>query len=337
VTKRSRQLLVTCALFVVIWANSASACELCAIYGADNALGNSSSGFLFTLSEQYISAHSLQAEGEAFSTVPFLSEAHLDSSYTHFVPGYNFSSRVGVSLNVPLVYRDFRRTELTTTGGSVDEKGTLFGLGDAALIGRFNLIQNISMTHSINVALLAGIKFPTGDTEQLDHEIDSAKIDQEIFGKNHPHGSIAGVHQHDLSLGSGSYDGVFGLVSTFRYQRWFFNNQLQYYLRTEAHDYEFGDLIIVSGGPGGYLLLKGKWTLSLQASAFYESAARDRILGQIFNQTGMTAWYLGPLFNLTYGEHFSVNAGVDVPLHIYNHGLQTVPDYRVRGGVSWRF
>ncbi len=336
-TKRSRQLFVTSACLAALCATSASACELCAIYGADNALGNSSSGFLLTLSEQYISAHSLQAEGEPFSTVPFLSQAHLDSSYTHIVPGYNFSSRVGVSLNAPLIYRDFHVTQLTTTGGTVDEKGTIFGLGDVALIGRLKLLQKIGMKQPVNVALLAGVKFPTGDTDRLDDEIASAKIDQELFGKNHPHGAIGGVHQHDLSLGSGSFDGVFGVVSNFRYDRWFFNNQLQYYLRTEARDYEFGDLIIISGGPGGYLLLKGTSTLSLQANTFYESAARDRILDQISNQTGMTAWYLGPLLNLTVGEHFSANAGVDVPLRIYNHGLQTVPDFRVHGGINWRF
>jgi hypothetical protein len=205
------------------------------------------------------------------------------------------------------------------------------------LIGRFNLIQKIGMKQSINVALLAGIKFPTGDTDRLDDEIADAKLDQELFGKNHPHGAIGGVHQHDLSLGSGSFDGLFGVVSSFRYDRWFLNNQIQYYLRTEARDYEYGDLIIVSGGPGGYLLLKGTSTLSLELNTFYESSARDVILGQTFNQTGMTSWYLGPLLNFTWGEHFSANAGVDIPLRIYNHGLQTVPDYRVHGGVTWRF
>jgi len=325
------------ALALLVSCFSGKACELCAIYGADNSLGNSSSGFLLAFSEQYIQAHHLQAEGESFSTVPFLSQAHLDSSYTHIVPGYNFSSRFGVSLNAPLIYRDYHITQFTTTGGTVDKQGTLFGLGDLALIGRVNVIQKIAMKHSINVAVLAGVKFQTGDTDQLDQEVAEARIDQEIFGKNHPHGAIGGVHQHDLTLGSGSYDGVFGVVSNFRYDRWFFNNQLQYYLRSEARGYEFGDLIIVSGGPGAYLLLKGTTTLSLQANAFYESEARDRLLDQVSNQTGMTAWYVGPLLNLNLGEHFSINAAVDIPVHIYNHGLQTVPDYRVHGGVSWRF
>ena len=316
-----------------------SACELCAIYSADSASGSLGAGFLFTVAEQYVSSHNLQAEGEPFTikTVPDLRQAYVDSSYAHLVPGYNISSRLGVSLNVPIVFRDFRRTEILTTGGSVDEKGTVSGLGDVAVIGRVGLVQKNEMDYSINVNLLAGVKFPTGDTARLDAEVDAAKADLAAYGPGHDHSSIGGVHEHDLSLGSGSYDGVFGVTSTLRWRRWFLNTQAQYYLRTEGHSYQFGDMIIVSGGPGAYVLLGKGHTLSLQANAFYESTARDRLLGQISNQTGTTAWYLGPLITLTLGEHFSANAGVDLPLRIYNHGLQSVPDYRIHGGFTWRF
>src|ERR1041385_3491782 len=82
-----------------------SACELCAIYSADSARGSLGSGFLFTVAEQYVSAHTLQALGEPFTTVPFLSRAYVDNSYTHLVPGYNFSSRVGLRLNAPIVHQ----------------------------------------------------------------------------------------------------------------------------------------------------------------------------------------------------------------------------------------
>src|SRR5438270_4387915 len=58
---RVRSLALAGLLFALIVTPS-SACELCALYGADSALANSSSGFLFTLAEQYTSAHTLQAE-----------------------------------------------------------------------------------------------------------------------------------------------------------------------------------------------------------------------------------------------------------------------------------
>lgn len=65
--------------------------------------------------------------------------------------------------------------------------------------------------------------------------------------------------------------------------------------------------------------------------------ARDKILDLKSTETGVTAWYLGPQLALTWGEHFSANAGVDLPLRIYNRGLQNVPDYRIHAGLTWRF
>ncbi len=326
--------LTVCSLLFVVLAASVQACELCAIYSADSARSESSSGFIFTVAEQFVSSHTLQAEGEPYSANffnTFLHSAYLDSSITHLVPGYNFTRRFGVSLNLPLEYLRFRRAELTTFAGiaMVEEQGAISGLGDVALIARAALLQLNKMKYSATINLLAGVKFPTGDTVRLQDETNLAKTSQ--------HNSLGGIHQHDLTLGSGSYDGVFGLASAFRWRRWFLNNQIQYYLRTEGELYQFGNQLIVSGGPGGYFLLNEKYTLNLQANAFYESSASDKILGQTYDQTGMTSWYLGPLFNLTLGEHFSANAGVDVPLRIYNHGIQSVPDYRVHAGFTWRF
>ena len=177
------------SLWLALLVPGVSACELCAIYSATGT-GQSSSGFLFTLSEQYISAHTLQGEGEPFTAIPFLSSAYLDSSFTHLVPGYNFSSRFGVSLNAPIIYRDFRRTEfLTTANGTVmvDESGSVFGLGDLALVGRWTLLQKNTMKRSAIINLLAGVKFPTGDTSRLDDEVNSAKGDLN-------HLAIGGIH-----------------------------------------------------------------------------------------------------------------------------------------------
>jgi hypothetical protein len=75
----------------------------------------------------------------------------------------------------------------------------------------------------------------------------------------------------------------------------------------------------------------------VQASAFYEAMKQDWVTGKIHDQTGSTAWYMGPQLVFTFGEHFSTQAGVDLPLRINNHGLQNVPDYRVHAAVKWRF
>jgi hypothetical protein len=176
----------------------------------------------------------------------------------------------------------------------------------------------------------------------LDDEVAQAKLFQSFLPPGTPHDplghSIASVHPHMLALGSGSYDGVFGLTANARWKRWFLNGQFQYYMRTKGEaGFKYGDELIVSGGPGAYVFFGDSWTLSLQLNALYDTMARDELIGQVSNRTGETAWYMGPFLAFTYGEHFSANAGVDVPLRIANNGFQSVADYEIRGGVSWRF
>jgi hypothetical protein len=321
----------------------AGACELCAIYNAGSAQGQSESGFLFTIAEQYIPYRTPQFDGEEVSIA---NPSYVDSSITHFVPGYNFNSWLGVSVNIPVTYLSFRRTDLryslTAPPVLFTEKGTEFGLGDTSLIGRFTVFQKTTMRYGLFVNLLGGVKFPTGDASRLDSEVAQAKLFESFLPPGTPHDplahSIASVHPHMLALGSGSYDGVFGLTASARWKRWFLNGQFQYYLRTKGEaGFKYGDELIVSGGPGAYVFLGDSWTLSLQLNALYDTMGRDELIGQVSNRTGETAWYMGPFLALTAGEHFSANAGVDVPLRIANNGFQSVADYEVRVAFSWRF
>jgi hypothetical protein len=330
-------------LTLLIAAQTAGACELCAIYNAGSAQGQSESGLLFTIAEQYIRFRTPQFDGEEVSVS---NPSYVDSSITHFVPGYNFNSWLGVSVNIPLTYLNFRRTDLryslTAPPVLFTEKGTEFGLGDTALITRVTVFQRSKMRYGVFVNLLGGVKFPTGDASRLDDEVAQAKLFQSFLPPGTPHDplghSIASVHPHMLALGSGSYDGVFGLTAIARWKRWFLNGQFQYYLRTKGEaGFKYGDELIVSGGPGAFIFFGDSWTLSLQLNALYDTMGRDELIGQVSNRTGETAWYMGPFLALTVGEHFSANAGVDVPLRIANNGFQSVADYEIRGGISWRF
>lgn len=317
------------------------ACELCAIYNANSASGQSSTGWLLSVAEQFIPFRTLQNDGKEFSMPD---PDYLDSSITHIVPTYNFSSRFGLSLNLPIVYRSFKRTEVRyfTSGPSqvrTNEDSEL-SLGDIALVGRWTAWEKSDMEYSVALNLLAGVKFPTGDTDLVEDEVEQARIYDTLVPPPHdPLGhSISGVHQHEISPGSGSFDGIFGVTLNTRWKRFFFNSQVQYYLRTEGEDtFEYGDELIVSGGPGGYVLLNDGFTLSLQALAVYDTLARAELLGRKSDNTGMTAWYMGPLVTLTWGERFSANAGADLPISIANNGFQNVPNFRFHAGFSYRF
>ena len=114
--------------------------------------------------------------------------------------------------------------------------------------------------------------------------------------------------------------------------------EAQYYLRTEGTDgFRFGNTVMISGGPGAFIVLKKDFTLSLQGVARFEHEAQSSYSGRESNQTGMQAIYAGPQLTMSAGRHFSAQVGGDIPIDIKNHGLQVVPDYRVHGSLTWSF
>jgi hypothetical protein len=274
---------------------------------------------------------------------------YLVSSITHIVPTYNLSPSFGLSLNLPVVYRSFKVTEdrYSVSGGGISQQrvvdeGDELAFGDMALVARWTAWEKSEMEYGLVLNLLGGVKFPTGNTDRIEDEVEQARIADSLVPPNTPHDplghSISGVHQHEISPGSGSFDGIFGATLNARWKRYFFNSQIQYYLRTEGEDtFEYGDELMISGGPGGYALLNDSFTLSLQALAVYDTLARAELLGRKSDNTGMTAWYMGPLVTVTWGERFSANAGGDIPLRIVNNGFQNVPNFRFHAGFSYRF
>lgn len=326
-------------------ANGAAACELCSIYNSADASGQFNSGFTASVSEQYIPYRASQFDGEEVAIDGSI-YSYVTTSITHIVPGYNFTPRLGVSFNIPIEHLEFQRTDLFYARGVppvfFTEKGSSTGLGDAALVGRWTVFERSRMHYGVTINLLGGIKFPTGDSSRIREEVDQSRLFESFLPPGTPHDplghSFSSVHPHDLTLGSGSYDGVFGLTLNSRWHRWFFNGQVQYNLRTPGEEgFRFGDELMITGGPGFFVFLGESWTLSLGPNVVYDTMARDELIGKPSERTGLTAWYLGPRVNFTCGEHLGANAGIDIPLRIANNGFQSVPEYRLNAGVSWRF
>ena len=121
------------------------ACDLCAIYSADNAREQRESGLFLTLSESFIASGTTQFQGNDVA-----SPDYRNSSVTHLVPGYNFTRRLGLSLNVPFVDHRFRRQELrySLSGPPVlrTEHASESGLGDLSLISRATVLSSHKVT-----------------------------------------------------------------------------------------------------------------------------------------------------------------------------------------------
>jgi hypothetical protein len=257
--------------------------------------------------------------------VPNDANQSLDSSITQVLLGYNFTERFGVQFNVPLIHRSFRRPE----SGAI-ESGTESGVGDVSLTAHAQLFRHETRDTTFAWNVLGGVKFPTGDTRRIAEELNETEPV--------PSEPVSGIHGHDLTLGSGSWDGVVGTSAFLRWKRCFLAASLQYSIRTRGdYGYEFANDLTWSGGPGVLLALNNSFTLSLQANVSSESKCRDTFQGAPAEDTGITAVYLGPEIMLTWSGKLSAEFGVDLPVSIDNTALQTVPDWRVRGALTWHF
>lgn len=306
-------------------ASSALSCDLCAVYSASQAHGEIGKGFYAGVAEQFTHFGTVQVDGDK---VPNPTDQFLNSSVSQLFVGYNFNDRVGVQINAPLIYRSFRRPD----GFAIDE-GTESGIGDVTLTGNVRIVRLEEKEATFSWTALAGVKFPTGSSDRLFEEV------LELTAPPPPPGAPeSGIHGHDLALGSGSFDSIIGTEIFGRYKRGFLTANVQYSIRSEGDfDYQYANDLMWSGGPGVFAVLNEDYTLSFQAIVSGENKGRDTFQGSVADDTGITAVYLGPQINFSWSDKLSVEVGVDFPVSLQNTSLQTVPDYKVRGGVTWRF
>jgi hypothetical protein len=299
---------------------SARACDLCSVYAATEAQGGSGKGFFGGFAEQFTHLGSLREDGQK---VENSSGQVIESFVSQVFAGYNFNDLLGVQLNLPVIYRSYTRPR-----GNTIENGSVSGVGDISLLGRFTVYQKMIKHFSISAGVLGGLKLPTGDSGRLK--------EPEVESENGlPDSGIAG---HDLALGSGSVDGILGASVSVRWHRLFFNTGAQYAIRTEgAYGHQYANDLTWSGGPGFFFLLNEDYTLSLQGLVSGENKGKDSFYGVADQDSAETIVYLGPQINFTWSDKLSVQLGGELPVSIDETGLQAVPDYRVHLAFTWRF
>lgn len=298
-------------LVVAACAQPVAACDLCSVYAATEAQGGGGKGLFGGVAEQFTYFNTLQIDGQ---NVANEGNQYIKSSVSQVFAGYNFNDRIGVQFNLPIIYRAYGY-------GSIQDSES--GIGDASLVGNVRLYEKLAENFTFNWTALGGVKFPTGATGHLNP-------DEPDFSP--------GIGGHDLTLGSGSWDGLVGTGFFARWKRVFLAGAMQYAIRTEgAYGYQFANDWSWFGGPGVYLLLGDTQTLSLQAVVSGESKGQDTMPGMTMDDTAGTIVYLGPQINYTWSSKLSAQVGVDLPVSIAASGEQLVPNYRVRAALTWRF
>jgi hypothetical protein len=292
------------------------------------------------IAEQFTHFGTLQLDGNEVANP---TGQYLDSSITQFVAGYSFNSHFALQINVPFIYRSFKRPE-----GFAIDRGTESGVGDVSLLGKFVLFQHKAGEHrslklddpknshpeinppdfSASALLIGGIKFPTGDTSRIKEEFNEVVI---------PGAPESGIHGHDLTLGTGSFDAIIGGQAALRYKSFFFQADTQFTWRGDgAHQYNFANDLSWSAGPGYYFVRNRKTIVGLQLACTGEHKDVDRFRGQPAEDTGITSVFLGPRFIASSGK-LSAEFAAELPVSIDNTALQAVPDYRLRASFALRF
>lgn len=355
---RTMQRLLLFASFAAV-AATGRACDLCGCYTPQmeampdselSTLGETLPGggsqdrwpsrVYVAIAEQFTHFGTLQLDGVEVDNP---TGQYLDSSITQFVVGYSFNSRFALQINVPLIYRSFDRPE-----GFTIDRGTESGLGDISLLGKFVVFHHQAGGRSslkfddpknphfekhdpdftASALLIGGVKFPTGATGRLKEEFNEIEI---------PGAPKSGIHGHDLTLGTGSYDAIVGGQFALRYRSFFFQADTQFTWRGNgAHEYNFANDISWSGGPGYYFVRNGKTIVGLQVACSGEHKDVDRFRGQPADDTGITSVFLGPRVVASSGK-LSAEFAAELPVSIDNTALQVVPDYRLRASFALRF
>jgi hypothetical protein len=335
-----------CVLFFVA-ARAVDACDLCGCFTPQleampmqTASANEWwSGFYGGMAEQFTHFGTVQINGREVSNPTGQYE---NSSITQVFAGYGINDRFAVQMNLPVIYREFKRPE-----GFAIDRGTENGVGDMsillkavafryssgggrdfAVVGKNPVAVEHEPDFTISFVLLAGLKLPTGDTSRLKEEFHEFEI---------PGAPVSGIHGHDLTLGTGSYDGIFGGILGLRYRNFFAETTVQFTLRGDgAYEYNFANDLTWDGGPGYYFVRNRETIFGLEFLVSGEHKGRDEFRGEVAEDTGITSVFVGPRLVASRGR-WSAQLDVDLPVMIDNSALQVVPDYRIRGGISFHF
>jgi hypothetical protein len=265
---------------------------------------------------------------------------------------YGVTDNLTLSLRLPFITRTGIR-EGHVHGGvpEVDALGDSAGVGDLSLLAQYRLFYD--RASATQLALLAGLKLPTGET-----------------GVRAEGGEL---FETEFQPGGGAWEGSLGLAFTKRMGAWSFDANVLYVLATEgAQDTNLGDRLQYNvalsyrltgavSGPGrmhaglpepmyhgGPKVHHGhKHTheneaspkgpaLDLVLELNGEWHDRQKIAGVTDPNSGGTVVFLSPGLRLSY-EQWSGFVSLGIPVVSELNGLQAEPDWRLLTGISVNF
>lgn len=243
-------------------------------------------------------------------------------SVTQFSLGYNISEEFALQASLPFVARRYDRFERFRKVSDTE-----YGLGDASLLGTYSPYSVGSVEERVFLALIGGIKAPTGDSGSLRSAASQENADGDV--------SIQG---RGLSLGSGSIDIPLGGVGYLRSGRMVLFTSGLYTFRGEgAADYRIANDLVWSAAPGWLFILGEEETLTLSLGISGEHKGRDRLRGEVIGRTASNNIYLGPDLFFAISNKVSLQLSFELPVSVDVGGAAVEPESRSRFSLLWSF
>ncbi|MCC6710187.1 MAG: transporter [Gammaproteobacteria bacterium] len=206
--------------------------------------------------------------------------------------------------------------------GVEDQHGGDGGIGDISLLARARVFQHHTLASTTTVALMAGIKTPSGST--------SGRADN---------GDYLDAH---LQLGTGSTDGLFGLSFSHARGRWSLSANALGAIKGEGeagdHNYHYGDSLnydltarfrVTPATLGASLQ---QWFLSCGLAGELRGM-EDEAGSRIFDSGGHVV-FVQPGVQLNVGARWSFEVSAQVPIHHDLTGTQLGDDLKVMGSIN---
>ncbi len=250
-------------------------------------------------------AHNLHHAGREFHD-----KTH--EEFYHFTFGVNPTDKITLLSDIPYVVRGSLDIEHHATIG---RKQSSEGLGDMNLIG----IYKILVKNDDFLGISGGVKFPTGDTGELD-----------------PYGAL---FEPELQPGSGSWDYPVGIVYRYMAGPVSLSGNVSYVIKSQgAQEFRHGNLLFAS--------LNADYILNPRSENFqtrvgwdttFHNAQKDRLNGVEDDDSGETSVFMGPSIEIGASKNVSLFGNILLPVYQNTGGVHQKLSYLWTAGakVNW--
>jgi len=232
------------------------------------------------------------------------------------VLGYGINSDLALFGVLP--YQD-KELNLTVAGNRLSRSAS--GFADATVFARYTVYKQNKPGQNFRIAPFAGVKMPTG--------------------KDNDHDGL-GKLPASVQLGSGSWDPLIGVITTYQTLNYQLDGQISYQAKNEANNFEAGDVTRLDGSLQYRLLpktLSGGGTPGFLygiIEANWINQQKNRINGVADKNSNGSRLFLSPGIQYV-TRRWITEASIQIPISQDLNGLALENDYIGRLSVRVNF